>query len=326
METEKNDVLVSIDCITYNQEKYIAQAIESFLMQETDFAFEILIHDDCSTDNTVPIVKAYEKKYPNIIKVIYEKENQYSKGRQVSEINCANARGKYIAVCEGDDYWTSPYKLQKQVDFMEKHPEYSLCTHATKRVNELGEDLKRDVRPNIGNKEFTIEEMLPKDGSLFATNSMLYRRNIREQLPDFYYNAPIGDYPLTIALALKGKVFYMDEAMSAYRIGAQGSWSEKMGQDINYYILQKKRVIKMLEEINEYTNYNYEKIIYERKCLFVDDRARELAMKLPINKRIKYILDCKEIRFKNKIRYWGILLLYNHYVKLWLLVKGRSSN
>ena len=122
-----DNILVSINCIAYNHEKYIAQAIESFLMQITDFKYEILIHDDASTDNTAKIIKEYERKYPEIIKVIYQKKNQYSQGKKVSLFNVKRARGKYIAVCEGDDYWTDRHKLQKQVNYMENNPECGLC-------------------------------------------------------------------------------------------------------------------------------------------------------------------------------------------------------
>ena len=123
-------ILVSIDCTTYNHGKYISDALDSFLMQNTNFKYEILVHDDASTDDTPKIIKEYESIYPDLIKPIYQKENQYSKGLRVSGINLRRARGKYIAVCEGDDYWIDPYKLQKQVDYMESHPECSMCTHA----------------------------------------------------------------------------------------------------------------------------------------------------------------------------------------------------
>ena len=117
--------LVSIDCITYNHEAYIRDALEGFLMQKTDFTFEVLIHDDASTDQTANIIRKYEKKYPDIIKPIYQKDNQYSKGIQISrQFQYPRARGKYIAICEGDDYWIDPYKLQKQVDFLEAHHDY----------------------------------------------------------------------------------------------------------------------------------------------------------------------------------------------------------
>jgi len=127
-----NKPLVSIVCITFNQEQYIAQCIDGFMMQKTDFPYEVLINDDASTDKTADIVRLYEKKYPDIIKPVYQTKNQYSLGINPGLILFPLARGKYIAVCEGDDYWTDPYKLQKQVDFLEKNEEYALCCHRYK--------------------------------------------------------------------------------------------------------------------------------------------------------------------------------------------------
>lgn len=123
------DPLVSICCITYNHENYIRDAIEGFLMQETDFPFEIIIHDDASTDATADIIREYERKYPDIIKPIYQTENQYSKGEKVTLFTLKAARGKYIALCEGDDYWIDPLKLQKQINEMEKRPECYISFH-----------------------------------------------------------------------------------------------------------------------------------------------------------------------------------------------------
>ena len=127
-----NNIIVSICCVTYNHAPFIRQCLDGFLMQKTSFPIEILIHDDCSTDGTTEIIREYEKKYPELMFPIYEDENQYSKGVWVDGFNYQRAKGKYIAYCEGDDYWTDPLKLQKQVDFMEAHPDYSVCWHRTK--------------------------------------------------------------------------------------------------------------------------------------------------------------------------------------------------
>lgn len=121
--------VVSISCITYNQKDYIQDALDSFLDQETDFPFEILVHDDCSTDGTTEIIREYEKRYPDIVKPMYEEINQYlnfGTGGTL-EWNLPRARGKYLAMCEGDDFWVDNRKLQKQVDFLEKNPEYGMC-------------------------------------------------------------------------------------------------------------------------------------------------------------------------------------------------------
>jgi glycosyltransferase involved in cell wall biosynthesis len=124
---EGNDILVSISCLVYNQVKFVRQTLDGFVSQKTNFRFEVLVNDDCSTDGTTDIIREYEKNYPDIIKPIYHKENQYSKGIPVSYSNNFNrVKGKYIALCEGDDYWIDPYKLQSQVDFLEANPDYSL--------------------------------------------------------------------------------------------------------------------------------------------------------------------------------------------------------
>jgi len=254
--------MVSISCITYNHEEYIVDALESFLMQKTKFKYEILIHDDASTDRTAEIIKVYEKKYPEIIKPIYQTYNQYSKGVKVGKFNRERAKGKYIAICEGDDFWTDSNKLQKQVDYMELNPDCSMCVHAAYKVNADKVKLKKHIRPNIGNKIFSVEEVIDGGGGLFATNSIMYPRNLGIDMPSFYNNAPIGDYPLAIYLALQGKVYYIDEFMSAYRIMSKGSWSERMKEaSIDKKIDHIKRRENMFIEIDEYSNYKYTTVI-----------------------------------------------------------------
>ncbi|GHV23843.1 hypothetical protein AGMMS49959_18350 [Planctomycetales bacterium] len=126
-----NTPLVSIICPTYNHAKFIRQCLDGFVMQKTNFPVEVLIHDDASTDGTADIIREYEQKYPDLIKPIYQTENQWSKNRlNVSKICCemyCNSQSKYIASCEGDDYWTDPSKLQKQIDFLENNDNYSIC-------------------------------------------------------------------------------------------------------------------------------------------------------------------------------------------------------
>ena len=125
---KSKETLVSIRCVTYNQEKYISQALDSFLMQKTNFPFEIVVHDDASTDKTIEIIKEYEKKFPDIVKPIYETENQYSKkDNSLDLIILSHLKGKYTAYCEGDDFWTNKNKLQKQVDFLEQNLDYGFC-------------------------------------------------------------------------------------------------------------------------------------------------------------------------------------------------------
>lgn len=220
--------LVSIACGTYNQEKYIAQTIEGFLMQKTSFDFEIIVHDDASTDRTKEIVMSYTKKYPDKFNNIYQNENQLSKDTSsVSRIMFSHAKGKYIALCEGDDYWTDPYKLQKQVDFLESNEEYVACFHKVKILEKSG-DLVDDYITIVPNKHETIED-LARDGNYIHTPSVIFRNAIKK-FPEAFFISPIGDYFMYMLLAEHGKFKYLTDTMAVYRNGV-GMHSSKKQQD-----------------------------------------------------------------------------------------------
>ncbi|EIM06127.1 family 2 glycosyl transferase [Planococcus antarcticus DSM 14505] len=260
-----NKIMVSIECTSYNHEDFIAEALDSMLMQRTNFTYEILIHDDASTDRTAKIIKSYEQKYPDIIKPIYQTENQYSKGVLVEEFNLERAKGKYLAVCEGDDYWTDPDKLQKQVDYMETHPQCSMCVHAAERVSAVTKKPVSVMRPSHKNKIFSVEEVIEGGGDLFATNSILYSREKISEMPDFYLNATVGDYPLVIWGALNGTLCYIDQNMSAYRVDVKGSWTSVQVSDVAKKQKHLQEVAEMLDEINAFTNYKYNCVISRTK-------------------------------------------------------------
>lgn len=221
---------VSIICITYNQEKYITKTLDSFLMQKTDFNFEVLVHDDASTDGTVGIIKKYQKKFPDVIKPIFEKENQYSKMNWyfINDMY-VNAKGKYIAVCEGDDYWTYEYKLQKQVDFLEKNKSYTLCFHKTRIFFENNER-KEQISPQITDAKYFNTTNLLKD-NFIHTCSVMYRAQNYDDLPDYIMPQ---DLYVHLYHASKGKIGFINEVMSAYRRQPNGVWwgSHKNMDDI----------------------------------------------------------------------------------------------
>ncbi|WP_203332301.1 glycosyltransferase family 2 protein [Planococcus beigongshangi] len=261
----EKEIIVSIDCASYNHKDYIAHTIESFLMQKTSFRYEILIHDDASDDGTAEIIAEYEKEHPDLIKVIYQTENQYSQGVRVEQFNHERATGKYIAICEGDDYWTDPYKLQKQVEYMEKHPECSLCVHGANRVSAVTGAVLSRIRPRRGDGLLSMEEVIEGGGAFFATNSMMYVKDKVLSLPSFYEDTGVGDYPLTIYLAHKGTIYYIDEIMSAYQVDVKGSWTEREFSQIPKKIRHYEKIAVMLDEFNRFTDFKYSDAIKRAK-------------------------------------------------------------
>ncbi len=250
-------VLVSIDCAAYNHENYIAQALDGFLMQEADFDYEILIHDDASTDRTAEIIRKYQRKYPDIIKPIYQTENQYSKGIHVDAYNRLRAQGKYIALCEGDDYWTDSRKLQRQVEYMEANPECTMCFHSVEMVNNDQTPTGRFIRPYRENRLVSVEDIIAGGGDFFGTCSVVFPKKCMDDPPEFYLQCPIGDAPLALNLAIQGTVYYMDEMMSAYRRGVEGSWSSQALGSKDKLIKHLIAMIQMRKSFNNYTNFIY---------------------------------------------------------------------
>ena len=219
MSKEEQPLMVSINCTAYNQEKYIRQALEGFVMQQTNFRFEAIVHDDASIDNTATIIKEFAEKYPNIIKPILETENQYSrKDGSLNRIMTAACKGKYMAMCEGDDYWTDPLKLQKQIDFMEAHPDYAMCFHNAWQHWETGER-NDDQFSRIDDRDYDGLEYY-KDW-IIPTASVVCRRSVLDL--DVYKRARanrnfiFGDILLFLSCAVYGKVRGMKECMSVYR-------------------------------------------------------------------------------------------------------------
>lgn len=222
-----SEICVSVSVVCYNHAKYIGECIENILRQKRRFRLEILIHDDASTDGTQEIIKEYQRKYPDIVKPILETENQYSKGKtNITGIyNLPRASGKYVAMLDGDDYWCDKSKLQKQVDYMEVHPEVVFSFHAAKVVREDGGLVNEGLMtPYPGSRELSPSELISKSSGA-AFGSFLIRREILNPLPAYYYDCPVGDRPLELISASHGKAYYFKEAMSVYRFQIPGSWT-----------------------------------------------------------------------------------------------------
>jgi glycosyltransferase involved in cell wall biosynthesis len=234
--------LVSISCITYNHKNYIRECLDGFLMQKTTFPFEIIIHDDCSTDGTREIIEEYAAKYPDIIFPMFQTENQYSKGvrSMMVRFNFTRCKGKYIALCEGDDYWTDSFKLQKQVDFLEKNSDFSICFHNLKVYNEIDATTDKVACKNQKSVLDIID--LATRGNFIHTPSVVFKMP-EDGLPSWFINLPIGDYPLHLFNAQFGKIKYIDEVMGVYRIHAGGTWGHMPKEKLS------ERWIEMLTKI-----------------------------------------------------------------------------
>jgi glycosyltransferase involved in cell wall biosynthesis len=271
-------LIVSIWCVTYNHEKYIRDAIEGFLMQKTNFNFEIVIHDDASTDGTIDILMEYEKKYPELIRVIYETENQYSKFSNPPKfffsVMQRELRGKYIAMCEGDDYWIDTNKLQMQVDYMENHPDCVMTGHDIWMLNcQTG---SKD-RLMIFSREMDIlaEQFIGGTGDI-ATVSLMFRSDMLD-MDDFFLNTKVGDDPLKLYCFTKGSIHYFDRPMSVYRyLSNAESWSSTQINDLNSCFSFEANQYVLFKKYNMYTNGVY--IEYVKS--YINKRLKALFEKL----------------------------------------------
>jgi len=219
MTTPKPSPKVSIHMITYNHVKFIAQAIESVLMQQTDVDYELVIGEDCSTDGTRALVADYQKRSPDKIRAFLREKNL---GMQENGIQTrAACHGQYIALLEGDDYWTDPLKLQKQVEFLEAHPECSTVFTAAKTLH--GCELKDWDPPSVIREIYTLDDILERN--FICTPTVMYRSCIKGDLPGWFKQMQIGDWPLYILNAMQGDIGYLHEPTAVYRVHRHGAWS-----------------------------------------------------------------------------------------------------
>lgn len=240
--------IVSICCTTYNHEPYIAEAIEGFLMQETTFPFEILIRDDCSTDRTASIVKEYADKYPTLINPIYEKENTFSKGVRPMTQLYKIANGKYIALCEGDDYWTDPLKLQKQVTLLKKYPEAMMSIAYTDLYNDDNGKMKF-IRTFSGNDK-ELQGFDDINSNYFHTSTYLVKTERLKKIVDecFIENITFSDTVLRYMLIIYGPFVLLPEVVSVYRSTGKGIWSSLNTEEKSEeHILIHKGLLRVLK-------------------------------------------------------------------------------
>ncbi len=257
MNTPEISPMVSICCVTYNHEKYIRQCLDGFVMQKTSFPFEILVHEDASTDNTAIIVKEFENRYPHLFRCVYQTVNQHAKLNPLIKILLPMACGKYIALCEGDDYWTDPMKLQKQVDFLEVNPDYVIGYHDSMVVDENNNIINTSRLPDGNKRDFSQDELIK--AFKIQPQTMCFR-NVLKEIPDEYHRGFGGDKFLTSLLGHYGKgKYFADIKNSAFRIHSGGinSGEQDLNQRHRKYLSTRIALYQYYERIKmrQYSDY-----------------------------------------------------------------------
>ena len=280
-----NQPLVSISCITFNQESYIEDALKGFLVQKTNFPIEVLIHDDASTDRTADIIRKYEREYPNIIKPILQTENQYSKKICInSTFNYNRARGIYIAMCEGDDYWTNDHKLQQQFDFMEGRPDLSFTCHNA-YIHDLSNNSKYLFNKKLCTGVYTTKDLLNKEWFI-PTASLFIRKDALKDLPSWIGLVRSQDLVIEIAASIQNNFWYQDKPNSVYRknaINSISSISAISEKPWDYLILR----LFMMRKIFIYIPFNHKHLVV--KDMFrTYNRIIVLKIKYKVKSFLKY--------------------------------------
>ncbi len=333
--------LLSIYCLVYNHAAFLRQCLDGFVMQRTSFPIEILIHDDASSDESQAIIREYVEHYPQIQwRPIYQTENQYSQGKMPIFTVMPLVRGRYVAFCEGDDYWTDPLKLQKQVDFLESHPDYSICHHPVRLTWDQGEK-PDEIRPAPYKRHrlstLTLSDLAKRNRVITA--SVVYRwaynRDEHRFEDHFPRNVFPSDYILVLAHATRGKAKLLPDTMSTYRLHAGGVWSGTIKTDL-FYVKQAAPLINFYIAAQQITGHDFRpaRLDMLHDCIlacFVTghyDKLRELQQLYPadyeqiIQQYSKATRSNRKLQWQQKVAstsYWRFTVkkIAYHWRRLW---------
>jgi glycosyltransferase involved in cell wall biosynthesis len=294
---------VSVLVMTYNHEKFIGQALDSVWMQKTNFEYEILISEDFSTDRTREIVQAFQEAHPEKVRLLLSERNLHS--NVVVSRGIKAARGEHIAFLDGDDYWLSPHKLQQQVDYLDSHPECSICFHNARIYHETdGREGRNWTRAD--QKEISsLEDILL--GNFMTLLSTMFRTACIQELPEWYNDFIITDWPLYILAAEHGKIGYIDEVMGIYRYHPGGIYSpltETQKQEIT---------LKFYRTINEKLNYRYDKIINTATSTYLFEWAEEYRDRGDVDKMKACLRGCMSGKP------WNSFIPKRKLIRMWLV-------
>jgi len=272
---------LSVMIITYNHERFIAQAVESVLAQKVAFDYNIVIGEDSSTDDTRSIVSDFHRRYPNRIVPLFRNRNLGAM-RNLRD-TLAACTGEYVALLEGDDYWTNDHKLQKQVDFLDAHPESAMCCHRVRFLDETGRT-DDNIFPSVPAGSYTIQDLLTEN--FVMTCSTVLRRSLIGLLPRWFVRLKLGDWPLFALVARHGNIELMDETMARYRVHAGGIWTSLSR------LTRMKACTRMLKALDKHFGYQYTDIIRET----IARPYLEMAMAAQVNGErmdtAKYLYTC----------------------------------
>lgn len=280
-------IYTSVICIVFNQDKYIRDAIDSFLAQVTEYKFEIIIHDDVSTDSTRNILKEYKQKYPSIIKLILQDVNQFTiNGAMPFKHSFSMAEGEYIAICEGDDFWVDENKLQRQITELKNNMGLDLCFHSALYFD--GSETFLTAKYAKTNSVIKVESVIGKDYGSIATASLFLRREALDEYLDFVMSRPwltVGDIYIHFFSAKRGGAFYINTPMSVYNVLVEGSWTQTLtSRKLENHTAQR---IIAYHELDELTKYKYSESINKSN-----------------RKSLKYFLFRKNVPLKNRFNYF----------------------
>lgn len=278
--------VVSVLCNTYNQKMYIEDAFRGFLTQQTDFVFEVIVHDDASTDCTSDIVRDYAARYPKIFKPVIQTENQYSQGNKITSLAASYAKGKYIAICEGDDFWIEKSKLQKQFQVLEMNGRLDMVVSSAIGLFPDGKTTRFSC---ISENDFTItfaSAIVGTKKDFLPTATFFFKRSVFFDLPDWFYNiAPVADYYIQVFAARRGGIYFLSTPSAVYRRDAVGSWSSSLNYE-KEMVDQKRRVLcnrLLSEEFSDDPSALLalrEKALVYKKRLLINSYRRRDVLKL----------------------------------------------
>ena len=265
-----SEALVTVYCLVYNHAKYLRKCLDSLTGQETNFPYKVIVHDDCSSDGSQDIIEEYAEKYPDIIVKVLQTENQFAKGGIVRRFVEPLVEGKYVAICEGDDYWSSPVKLQKQFDAMEANPQCGLCLHKVKEVNENEEEtgieypLQTYPTGLLSKKDF-FDSFNPRmfQTTCYFMRADLWHEYIKHPL-DYAKVCDIGDVPYMLYFGSHALIYQINECMSCYRRGAASSWSSAHLANLDKIYKHQSSMVKTYRAFDKATKGEYHAFCMER--------------------------------------------------------------